>query len=180
MSLSRIVLLIVLVVALAVGGTTWLLGSRGQTESRISVNYPEGVGAVVPLGISAGEAPTVSLSTANPLSSDPNAVTEGRKLFLSMNCAGCHGYDAKGGMGPNLTDTAWRYGGAPIDVYKSIYEGRPKGMPAWGNGLPPRPIWQLVAYIQSLGGTSSAPPPGEMPVAAVPPEGLGAQTGQKQ
>jgi len=85
-----------------------------------------------------------------------------------MNCAGCHGYDAKGGMGPDLTDTEWRYGGTPIDIYKSIYEGRAQGMPAWGNALPTTPIWQLVAYIQSLGGTLPAAPDGDAQQAASP------------
>ena len=61
-----------------------------------------------------------------------------------MNCAACHGYDLKGGMGPDLTDTYWRYGGSPADIYKSIFEGRPQGMPAWGRALPPAMIWKVV------------------------------------
>ena len=73
-----------------------------------------------------------------------------------MNCAGCHGYGAKGGMGPNLTDTYWRYGGTPVLIFKSIYEGRPQGMPAWNPALPPEEIWKLVAYIESLGGAYQA------------------------
>ena len=32
-----------------------------------------------------------------------------------------------------------------------IAEGRAKGMPAWGPRVPERQIWQLVAYIRSLG-----------------------------
>jgi cytochrome c oxidase cbb3-type subunit 3 len=55
-------------------------------------------------------------------------------------------------MGPDLTDTYWRYGGSPADIYKSIYEGRPQGMPAWGRALSPDVIWKLVAYIESKGG----------------------------
>ena len=98
----------------------------------------------------------VAAERPNPLANDPTAVAEGHKLFISMNCAGCHGYDAKGGMGPNLTDTYWRYGGTPERLYESILNGRPKGMPAWGVALPPQHIWQLVAYIQSLGGAVAA------------------------
>ncbi|HZP86155.1 MAG TPA: c-type cytochrome, partial [Burkholderiales bacterium] len=87
---------------------------------------------------------------------NPTAVQEGKNLFIKMNCAGCHGYDAGGGMGPSLVDHYWRYGGVPVSVYKSIYEGRPQGMPAWGRALPPQEIWKIVAYLESLGGTFPA------------------------
>lgn len=59
-------------------------------------------------------------------------------------------------MGPNLTDTYWRYGGTPAQIYQSIAAGRPKGMPSWGKKLPAREIWQLTAYLQSLGGSFPA------------------------
>lgn len=179
MSLGRIFIGLAVLVIVAVGATAWFLTSRTQTENRIAVAYPEGIAAVVPQGLSAGEAPPLAASTDNPLANDPNAVEEGKKLFASMNCAGCHGYDAKGNMGPDLTDTEWRYGGTPIDIYKSIYEGRAKGMPAWGNTLPPATIWQLVAYIQSLGGTFPAPPPGA-PQQAAGIQGQEVAAGEKQ
>jgi cytochrome c oxidase cbb3-type subunit 3 len=107
----------------------------------------------LPLGDVAGSATESTASLPNPSAHDPNAVQEGHALFIKMNCAGCHGYDAKGGMGPNLTDTYWRYGSVPALIFKSIYEGRPQGMPAWNPALPPSEIWKIVAYIQSLGGT---------------------------
>jgi cytochrome c551/c552 len=93
---------------------------------------------------------------ANPLAGDANAIEEGHRLFIAMNCAGCHGYDAKGGMGPNLTDAYWRYGGMPSSIYNSIYEGRPQGMPAWGRALPALDIWKIVSFVQSLGGAVAA------------------------
>ena len=53
-------------------------------------------------------------------------------------------------------DTSLRYarlpGGSPADIYKSIFEGRPEGMPAWGRSIPPAQIWKVVAYIESKGG----------------------------
>ncbi len=101
--------------------------------------------------------PPRSVATPDPYSGNPSAIEQGRKLFVAMNCAGCHGYDAAGGMGPNLTDKDWRHGGAPASVYVSIAEGHAEGMPAWGRALPPASIWSLVAYLESLGGTF---PPG--------------------
>ena len=113
--------------------------------------------AAVPLGDLAGAAVSTSdNSIVNPYARDAQAIREGQKLFVKMNCAGCHGYDAQGGMGPKLTDTYWRYGGAPVAIYKSIAEGRPQGMPAWKSALPPQEIWKLVAYIASLGGAFTA------------------------
>ncbi|QPC95998.1 c-type cytochrome [Mesorhizobium sp. INR15] len=179
MSLGRILIAVLILLAVGAGATGWLIMTQRQSQNRIDVAYPEGIAAVVPLGLSAGRSPTLSASTANPLANDPNSVQEGKKLFTSMNCAGCHGYKAKGGMGPDLTDTAWRYGGTPIDVYKSIYEGRPQGMPAWGNALPPQSLWQLVAYLQSLGGTFSASS-GDGKQQAAADQGQGAPAGQKQ
>ena len=104
---------------------------------------------------------------------------EGKKLFAQMNCAGCHGYDAKGDMGPDLTDTAWRYGGTPIEVYKrSMRDGR-KECRHGATASRRQPIWQLVAYIQSLGGTFAPAPPG-WTSRWRPAKAKGAQAGQKQ
>lgn len=111
--------------------------------------------ATVPLGQIAG-APSQSahvLSIANPYEGNAQAIQEGKQLYIRMNCAGCHAYSGKGNMGPDLTDGEWRYGGLPVEIYKTIRDGRPQGMPAWGNTLPPDDIWKVVAYVQSLGGT---------------------------
>lgn len=112
----------------------------------------------VPVGQPAGmtDTPESALSTANPYAANPQAITAGKALYMKMNCAGCHAYNGSGNMGPDLSDTYWRYGGLPIQIYKSIHDGRPQGMPAWGAALPPQEIWKIVAYIQSLGGATAA------------------------
>jgi cytochrome c oxidase cbb3-type subunit 3 len=94
-------------------------------------------------------------SISNPYVDNAQAVAAGKALYIKMNCAGCHAYNAKGNMGPDLTDTYWRYGGLPVQIYQSIHDGRAQGMPAWGAALPPQEIWKLVAYIESFGGTYS-------------------------
>lgn len=115
----------------------------------------------------------------NPLEGQPEAIAAGKQLFVQMNCAGCHGYDLGGSMGPNLTDNYWRYGGSPAAIYRSIADGHPQGMPAWRRALPPDQIWKLTAYIQSFGG---ATPPADYQRAlqgdyAAKPTGKGAGTG---
>lgn len=118
---------------------------------------PEGEIAALPMGHIAGLTDSAALarSIPNPYVDNPQAIAAGKALYIKMNCAGCHGYDAKGAMGPDLTDTYWRYGGLPAQIFQSIRDGRAQGMPAWGAALPPQEIWKLVAYIESLGGTYS-------------------------
>jgi cytochrome c oxidase cbb3-type subunit 3 len=114
---------------------------------------PEGALSRVAIGDLAGIGNnSLNADVRSPYAGDMAAIKEGHDLFVNMNCAACHGYDLKGGMGPDLTDTYWRYGGSPADIYKSIFEGRPQGMPAWGRALPPAMIWRVVAYIESKGG----------------------------
>jgi cytochrome c oxidase cbb3-type subunit 3 len=97
----------------------------------------------------------------NPYGMDPNALTEGRRLFVSFNCAGCHGGRGGGGMGPSLRDAEWRYGYTHQDIFNSIADGRRFGMPAWGTKLPAEQIWKLTSYIKSMGTRMEphAPPP---------------------
>jgi cytochrome c oxidase cbb3-type subunit 3 len=117
----------------------------------------EGALARIALGDIAGVGNnTLATTVKNPYSGDMAAIKQGQELFVGMNCAACHGYNLKGGMGPDLTDTYWRYGGSPAAIYKSIFEGRPQGMPAWGRTIPPALIWKVAAYIESKGGTYPA------------------------
>ena len=53
-------------------------------------------------------------------------------------------------MGPALSNAKFIYGGEPANIYLTILQGRPNGMPAWGGMLPDQTIWDLVAYIQSI------------------------------
>lgn len=129
----------------------------GTAEPAAHMPPPDNV-AAVPLGQVAGITDDAgsALSTLNPYAGNPQAIAEGKALFSKMNCDGCHGSGGKGNMGPDLTDTYWRYGGLPIQIYKSIRDGRPMGMPAWGRALPAQDIWKLVAYVESLGGSMPA------------------------
>ena len=95
--------------------------------------------------------PSPDVDVAN--SSERNAydLSEGKRLFESWNCSGCHSHGG-GGMGPALMDDRWIYGSRPGNIFASIVEGRPNGMPTWRNKIPDQQVWQIVAYIQSLNG----------------------------
>lgn len=102
-------------------------------------------------GVRPGISPEAVLGRVrNPYADDPNAIAAGRQLFTGFNCAGCHSGYAGGGMGPNLRDSLWIYGGADVQIFSSIAEGRPNGMPSWADRLPADQIWRLVAYIKTL------------------------------
>jgi mono/diheme cytochrome c family protein len=103
--------------------------------------------------------PAEGLST-NGYATDSNAIGEGARLFVAMNCDGCHGGGAVGWVGPSLSDGRWRYGGSDAEVFRSIYYGQRFGMPAYGGVLQPQVIWKLVAYLKSL------PPPKDVPTEA--------------
>ncbi len=96
-----------------------------------------------------GTAP-VGPDIKNPVANDPDAIQRGMQLFNQMNCSGCHAPNGVGGMGPALSNSKFIYGGSPANIFLTIYQGRPAGMPAWGSILPPQSIWDLVAYVQSI------------------------------
>jgi cytochrome c oxidase cbb3-type subunit 3 len=133
-------------------------GDKSRSGANGDVVLPTaGQLASIPLGDVAGSAPNNGGSTIpNPYEGDAGATEEGHVLFERMNCAGCHGYTLGGGMGPNLADTYWRYGGAPAQIYNSIFQGRPRGMPAWGAALSSSDIWKITAYIEAHGGAVPA------------------------
>jgi cytochrome c oxidase cbb3-type subunit 3 len=99
---------------------------------------------------SSSRPPDARPAGVNPYEENAWAVSEGQRLYVWFNCQGCHSMGG-GGMGPALMDDAWIYGAEPADVFTSIVEGRPNGMPAFGDKVPAQQVWQLVAYVRSLG-----------------------------
>lgn len=82
---------------------------------------------------------------------DAPALAEGQRLFMWINCVGCHAHGG-GGMGPPLMDNQWRYGGSVQQIAATIIEGRPNGMPSFRGKLTDDQVWKLAAYVSSLSG----------------------------
>ncbi len=106
----------------------------------------------------AGHAAALASGSAQPATLIPGpyaenayAIAEGQRLYRWFNCAGCH-FRGGGGIGPPLMDEQWIYGSAPANIFATIVEGRPNGMPSFRGRLPDYQIWQLVAYVRSLNG----------------------------
>lgn len=85
----------------------------------------------------------------NPFKDNAYAMNEGKRLFSAYNCVGCHA-NGGGGIGPALMDHRWIYGSRPDQIFATIVQGRPNGMPSFGGRIPEQEIWQLVAYVQSM------------------------------
>jgi cytochrome c oxidase cbb3-type subunit 3 len=148
---TRIIALAIMAASLAAAGCRPATGESTTLHPPVALPSDPTMSRI-PLGAPPGTLLTLATNIPNPYEGDAVAVSEGQSLFSAMNCVYCHGGGGSGLIGPPLDSHGWRYGGAPAQIYNSIHDGRPQGMPAWGKSLPPDQIWKLVAYIESLGG----------------------------
>lgn len=81
------------------------------------------------------------------------ASLEKGKVFYE-NCYACHGKLGEGGVGPNLTDDYWLYGGDIKNIFKIIKYGTEKGMKSWKEDFSPIQMSQLASYVITLHGTN--------------------------
>jgi cytochrome c oxidase cbb3-type subunit 3 len=98
-----------------------------------------------------GDAPPPATGQNSPFRENAYGIGEGKRLFTFYNCVGCHA-NGGGGMGPALMDDRWIYGHEAANIFQTIVEGRPNGMPAFRNKIPDQQVWMLVAYVQSMSG----------------------------
>ncbi len=85
----------------------------------------------------------------NPLAGDAAAIRQGQNIYRGR-CAVCHGIDAKGFRGSDLTTGDWVHGGSDAQIAKTILTGVPgTEMPANPN-LSEDEVWMLVAYLRTL------------------------------
>jgi cytochrome c oxidase cbb3-type subunit 3 len=123
-----------------------------------------------PPGMSPFPAVQTTELQAGPKTTDPSvgayqenrfAIGQGQTFYEQYNCAGCHAPGGGGGMGPPLNDDEWIYGSDPENVFQTIVQGRPNGMPAYRGRIDQGQLWQLVAYVRTLSGLT---PPDTWPV----------------
>lgn len=90
-----------------------------------------------------------SARETNPLTGDALAIRQGQNIFRGR-CAVCHGIDAKGYRGSDLTTGDWVHGGTDRQLFRTITVGVPgTEMPASGN-LSEDEVWRLIAYLRTL------------------------------
>lgn len=88
----------------------------------------------------------------NPYTAEPD-LQQGQKLY-GGRCAGCHGPRGNGGKGANLASPLLARAQTDIGLYKVIRYGLPETeMP--GANMTQREIWQIAAYVRTLGAVST-------------------------
>jgi cytochrome c oxidase cbb3-type subunit III len=96
---------------------------------------------------------------------DPAVLDRGAARF-TRSCAPCHGAQAQGLIGPNLTDDRWIHGGSVEQIFQTVAKGWPsKGMPPWGRALNPEELSAIVSYVRSVQGSN---PPNAKPAEGDP------------
>src|SRR3954469_16214925 len=125
-----------------------------QREERNFQGMPPSATSTMPAARESGlqpGPPVRSTSINGPYEQNAYGVSQGKTLYNQFNCSGCH-FQGGGGIGPPLMDDEWLYGSEPQQIFATIAEGRPNGMPAWKYSLGNQQIWELVAYVRSMSG----------------------------
>lgn len=112
------------------------------------------LGMLVARGMAAQELPD-----RNPFEGDPEAIRAGMGGFR-QRCADCHGTDARGVRGPDITQV-WASGRTDQGLFMTIRQGV-TGTEMPGFTTPrtsDRQIWEVLAYLRTL----AAPAPKDLP-----------------
>ena len=97
----------------------------------------------------------------NPLEGNAQAISNGAAMFRTR-CAGCHGPDAHGYLGPDLTGF-WAAGGTDDRMFDTVRRGVPgtEMIGADPQRVLDKEIWQMLAYIRTLSAVPAVPPTGD-------------------
>jgi mono/diheme cytochrome c family protein len=93
---------------------------------------------------------------SSPTANSKAAAQKGKATYLRL-CQYCHGFDGKAHenidfQATNLTDlSGWKNGTELQNIFNSIKNGAGDDMPAFKSKASDDEIWQLVAYLLSIG-----------------------------
>lgn len=85
----------------------------------------------------------------NPLAGDALAVRQGQNIYRGR-CAVCHGIDAKGYRGSDLTTGDWVHGGGDRQLFATITRGVPGTEMPGNTSLSEDEVWRLIVYLRTL------------------------------
>ncbi len=104
---------------------------------------------------------TEARETKNPLQGNQDAIRDGGAKFRSR-CAGCHGPDGRGYIGPDITGLS-ESGYTDERMFGIVRRGVPgtEMTPADPLRVSDREIWQVLAYLATLRTAPSTPSSGD-------------------
>ena len=103
---------------------------------------------------------TAARPAKNPLEGNRDAIRDGGTKFRTR-CSGCHGPDAHGYIGPDITGL-WASDDSDARIFDIVRRGVPGTdmTPADPLRVPDREIWQILAYVKTLTAAPSTPSSG--------------------
>ncbi|HYC33523.1 MAG TPA: c-type cytochrome [Gemmatimonadales bacterium] len=112
------------------------------------------------LVLQAGAAGSAAAQSAAPAGVTPAAIAQGDSIFHKTGlCYACHGSNAQGAVGPNLTDAEWIHGDGSYDfIVATVTSGIPAEKAKSGVPMPPKggssisdeDVKAVAAYVYSL------------------------------
>jgi cbb3-type cytochrome c oxidase subunit III len=119
------------------------------------------LGLLVVAITSVAAAPAAAQDAKLPAGVTPAMIAKGKTIFTSTGlCFACHGMDAKGVVGPNLTDDTWVHGkGTYPEIVQIVTTGIPVDQAKLGKGAMPAKggsqiseddVKAVAAYVWSL------------------------------
>jgi putative heme-binding domain-containing protein len=109
--------------------------------------------------VAGGRMAAQDLPEKNPFEGNPGAIRAGMGGFR-QRCADCHGTDAHGVRGPDITQV-WASGRTDRGLFTTIRQGVPNTeMPSFiAPRTSDREIWQMLAYLRTLAAPAPTDPP---------------------
>jgi mono/diheme cytochrome c family protein len=124
------------------------------------MNCPTRLGLLVALAALAAAPPAAAQDAAAPAAVTPAAIAKGDTVFHKTGlCYACHGNNAEGTVGPNLTDAEWLHGDGSYEMIVAIVtSGVPAEKAKKGIAMPPKggstiseeEVKAVAAYVYSL------------------------------
>jgi mono/diheme cytochrome c family protein len=129
---------------------------RGASAA-VAAPFPApGSSSVAPVAAGPGAAGAPSKASAGRPAGNA-AIAQGKAIYDSQGCAGCHGEAGVGGTGPALTHVSSQY---PPAKLTAVLKSPTAGMKAAGMApltVNATDLASLASYVSSLGGTSTQP-----------------------
>jgi len=129
-----------------------MVGRAGRVRLAVAI----GLLALVPLAGVAFQAQEREQPRDNPLQGNATAIKQGQNIYRGR-CGVCHGIDAKGYRGSDLTTGDWVHGGTDPQIFETIRTGVP-GTEMPGNpNMSEEEIWMVISYLRTLSAPGGAP-----------------------